>query len=72
MAFKGTIPAVIVDTKDGDFLVDQVKFNAQIKISFPQEGGVIIVPASTGGLSSTFSSYGLTVSHQIFLRYLGH
>jgi len=72
LAFKSPIPAVIVDTKDGDFLVDQVKSNAQIKISFPQQGGVLIVPASTGGLSSTFTSYGITVSNHIFLKYLVH
>jgi len=60
LSFNGTIPAVIVDTADGDYLVNQIKAKVDVKISFPQEGGVITVASETGGMSSEFSTYGPT------------
>jgi len=62
VVFNSTVPAVMVDTADGDFLINQVKANVSIRISFPQEGGVVTIPSATGGLSSQFSTYGPTVS----------
>jgi len=64
VVFNSTVPAVMIDTADGDFLINQVKANVSIRISFPQDGGVVTIPAVTGGLSSQFSTYGPTVSGQ--------
>lgn len=61
-SFDTTIPALMVDTADGDFFVNQIKANADIRVSFPQDGGIVTIPTTTGGLSSSFSTYGPTVS----------
>ena len=63
--FNSTVPAVFIDTAAGDFLISQFKASANITISFPQKDSVIIIPATTGGLSSVFSTYGPTVSGSI-------
>ena len=41
-------------------LVQQFVANASISISFPQTGGLFNFPDSTGGLISSFTSYGPT------------
>jgi len=60
--YNATIPAIMVDTADSDFLVNQIKASADIKVSFPQEGGIVTITSTTGGLSSPFSNHGPTVS----------
>ncbi|TDL26098.1 subtilisin-like protease [Rickenella mellea] len=50
--------ASLIQAADGVFLVGQFAAKAPLTLSFPQTGGSFNFPNPTGGLISTFSSYG--------------
>ncbi|KAF9474706.1 pyrolysin [Pholiota conissans] len=54
----GTYVATLIQAADGEFLVNQFAAGDKISISFPQTGGAVDFPSETGGLVSTFTSYG--------------
>ncbi|KAJ7268651.1 hypothetical protein B0H12DRAFT_1229565 [Mycena haematopus] len=56
----GNFSAVLIQAEDGVFLADQFAAGAHISVSFPQSGSGVQFPAPTGGLVSTFTSYGPT------------
>ncbi|KAH7096447.1 subtilisin-like protease [Auriculariales sp. MPI-PUGE-AT-0066] len=60
VGFNSTTPTVMIDTTDGDFLVQQFVAKAAVKVSFPQTGGAVQLSSPTGGLSSEFSTFGPT------------
>ncbi|KAF9050468.1 peptidase [Panaeolus papilionaceus] len=47
-----------ISAADGEFLVQQFVAGAPLTLSFPQTGGITYIDAPTGGLMSSFSSYG--------------
>ncbi|PPQ73671.1 hypothetical protein CVT24_007332 [Panaeolus cyanescens] len=53
----GDFVASGISAADGEYLVQQFVAGAPIKLSFPQSGGAVIT-SPTGGLVSSFSSYG--------------
>ncbi|KAJ7646960.1 subtilisin-like protease [Roridomyces roridus] len=54
----GDFTAVLIPADDGTFLADQLAAGASIDVTFPQVGGAVTIPAATGGLVSSFSTYG--------------
>ncbi|KAJ6498971.1 pyrolysin [Mycena sanguinolenta] len=56
----GNFSAVLIQAEDGVFLAEQFAAGADITVTFPQTGGSTQFPAPTGGLVSTFTSYGPT------------
>ncbi|KAI0049877.1 subtilisin-like protease [Auriscalpium vulgare] len=52
--------ATLIQAADGIWLVSQFIAGAPITISFPQSGGSFAFPDSSGGLISSFTSYGPT------------
>ncbi|KIM45529.1 hypothetical protein M413DRAFT_442200 [Hebeloma cylindrosporum] len=54
----GDYTAALIQAADGEFLVQQFVAGVPISISFPQTGGSINYPVKTGGLVSSFSTYG--------------
>ncbi|KAF7376447.1 Subtilisin-like protease [Mycena sanguinolenta] len=56
----GNFSAVLIQADDGVFLAEQFAAGADISVTFPQTGGSVQFPAPTGGLVSTFTSYGPT------------
>ncbi|KAJ7817766.1 subtilisin-like protease [Mycena olivaceomarginata] len=56
----GNFSAVLIQAEDGVFLAQQFAAGAHISVSFPQSGGAVQFPAPTGGLVSSFTSYGPT------------
>jgi subtilisin family serine protease len=56
----GVIPAAMISSEDGAYLLEKFNAGQPPNISFPQQGGAGSVPAPTGGLVSTFSTYGPT------------
>ena len=55
----GDIPGALISAQDGASLLQQIKAGTPPKISFP-DNRAGSVPSPTGGLVSTFSSYGPT------------
>ncbi|KAJ3530209.1 hypothetical protein NMY22_g8670 [Coprinellus aureogranulatus] len=51
-------PASLISAEDGLFLIEQFKANEPITLSFPQDGEVVNVKNPSGGLMSSFSTYG--------------
>jgi hypothetical protein len=56
----GVIPGAMISSEDGAYLLQKFIAGQPPKISFPQDGGAGSIPAPTGGLVSTFSTYGPT------------
>lgn len=56
----GVIPAAMISAEDGAYLLQQFNAGQPPTISFPQVGGAGGVTSPTGGLVSTFSTYGPT------------
>ncbi|KAJ7680663.1 subtilisin-like protease [Mycena polygramma] len=56
----GNFSAVLIQAEDGVFLGQQLAGGASIKVTFPQSGGSVNFPSTTGGLVSTFTTYGPT------------
>lgn len=56
----GVIPGAMISSEDGAYLLEKFNAGQAPKVSFPQEGGAGTIPAATGGLVSTFSTYGPT------------
>ncbi|KAJ7045857.1 subtilisin-like protease [Mycena alexandri] len=56
----GDFNAVLIQADDGVFLAEQYAAGAPVAVTFPQTGGGVQFPAPTGGLVSTFTSYGPT------------
>jgi subtilisin family serine protease len=56
----GVIPSAMISAEDGAYLLQKFNAGQPPKISFPQEGGAGSISAPTGGLVSTFSTYGPT------------
>lgn len=54
------IPAALISSEDGAYLLEKFNAGQPPKISFPQQGGAGAIAAPTGGLVSTFSTYGPT------------
>ncbi|KAJ7772724.1 subtilisin-like protease [Mycena maculata] len=54
----GDFNAVLIQAEDGVFLAEQLAAGVSISVTFPQSGGSVNFPAPTGGLVSTFTSYG--------------
>ncbi|KAF9467400.1 pyrolysin [Collybia nuda] len=54
----GDFPATLIQAADGEFLVSQFAAGAPVTISFPQTGGSTNFPDPSGGLISSFTSYG--------------
>lgn len=53
--------ATLIQEPDGDFLVQQFVANTNITVTFPQTGGAVNLPnTDTGGLVSSFTSFGPT------------
>ncbi|KZV93701.1 subtilisin-like protease [Exidia glandulosa HHB12029] len=53
--------ATLIQEADGDFLVQQFAAGANITVTFPQTGGAVNLPnTATGGLVSSFTSFGPT------------
>ncbi|EJD54606.1 hypothetical protein AURDEDRAFT_179722 [Auricularia subglabra TFB-10046 SS5] len=53
--------AALIMEPDGDFLVQQFAAGANITVTFPQSGGSVQLPnTETGGLVSSFTSFGPT------------
>ncbi|KAJ7268650.1 peptidase S8/S53 domain-containing protein [Mycena haematopus] len=63
----GNFSAVLIQAEDGVFLADQFAAGAHISVSFPQSGSGVQFPAPTGGLVSTFTSYGPTEDMREYL-----
>ena len=59
-AFTGSIPGVMISSEDGAYLLQKFNAGQPPKISFPQDGPASTIPAPTGGLISSFSTYGPT------------
>lgn len=58
VVFGNTTAAVLIQDADGAFLVDQFNKGTGIKISFPQTNALVREAAPTGGLVSSFTSFG--------------
>ncbi|TFK18826.1 peptidase [Coprinopsis marcescibilis] len=58
--YVGNFTGALIQAEDGEFLVNQYAAGVDVKLNFPQEGGVIEYPALGGGLMSNFSNYGPT------------
>ncbi|KAJ6521908.1 subtilisin-like protease [Mycena vulgaris] len=56
----GDFQAVLIQAEDGVFLAEQLAAGASINVAFPQSGGSVDFPSPTGGLVSTFTTYGPT------------
>ena len=56
----GVIPASLITSEDGAYLLEKFNAGTPPAISFPQEGAAGTFPNPTGGLVSTFSTYGPT------------
>ncbi|EJF57652.1 subtilisin-like protease [Dichomitus squalens LYAD-421 SS1] len=56
----GNFTAVLIQAADGVFLAQQLAAGAPVAVSFPQSGASTNFPSSTGGLVSTFTTYGPT------------
>jgi len=56
----GVIPGAMIGSEDGAYLLEKFNAGQPPYISFPQEGGASGIPSPTGGLVSTFSTYGPT------------
>ncbi|KAJ7187915.1 subtilisin-like protease [Mycena filopes] len=56
----GDFNAVLIQAEDGVFLAEQYAAGAPVAVTFPQTGGSVDFPAPTGGLVSTFTTYGPT------------
>jgi hypothetical protein len=56
----GVIPSAMISSEDGAYLLEKFNAGQPPQISFPQEGGASGISAPTGGLVSTFSTYGPT------------
>ncbi|KAJ6594234.1 subtilisin-like protease [Mycena capillaripes] len=56
----GNFSAVLIQAEDGAFLAQQFAAGASISVTFPQSGSGVEFPAPTGGLVSTFTTYGPT------------
>ncbi|KAJ7622720.1 subtilisin-like protease [Mycena polygramma] len=56
----GDFNAVLIQAEDGVFLAEQYAAGASIDVTFPQTGGSVEFPAPSGGLVSTFTTYGPT------------
>ncbi|KAJ7141454.1 subtilisin-like protease [Mycena epipterygia] len=56
----GDFNAVLIQAEDGVFLGEQLAAGASISVTFPQSGGAVNFPSPTGGLVSTFTTYGPT------------
>ncbi|KAJ6625831.1 subtilisin-like protease [Mycena sp. CBHHK59/15] len=54
----GDFNATLIQAEDGVFLAEQLAAGASIKVTFPQTGGSVNFPNPTGGLVSSFTSYG--------------
>ncbi|KAF5357287.1 hypothetical protein D9758_005834 [Tetrapyrgos nigripes] len=54
----GKYNASFIRAADGEYLVSQFVASVPIKLDFPQEGDLVEIPSETGGLVSSFSSYG--------------
>ncbi|KIM30502.1 hypothetical protein M408DRAFT_22002 [Serendipita vermifera MAFF 305830] len=52
------IPGALISTEDGAYLLSQFLAGTPPTISFPQDGGSGTIENPTGGLMSTFSTYG--------------
>ena len=56
----GVIPGALISSEDGAYLLEKFNAGRPPKVSFPQKGGASTIAAPTGGLVSTFSTYGPT------------
>ncbi|KAJ7045889.1 subtilisin-like protease, partial [Mycena alexandri] len=56
----GTFKAVLIQAADGVFLAQQLAAGEVISVAFPQAGGSVEFPDPTGGLVSSYTSYGPT------------
>ncbi|CDO69143.1 hypothetical protein BN946_scf185042.g45 [Trametes cinnabarina] len=56
----GNFTATLIQEADGDFLVNEFASGAQVSLSFPQSGASFNFPDASGGLISSFTSYGPT------------
>ncbi|KIJ56962.1 hypothetical protein M422DRAFT_40528 [Sphaerobolus stellatus SS14] len=56
----GTFITALIAAEDGQYLVGQAAAGKAINITFPQTGASFEIPSETGGLMSTFSTYGPT------------
>ncbi|KAI9067297.1 subtilisin-like protease [Trametes sanguinea] len=56
----GNFTATLIQEADGDFLVHEFASGAQVSLSFPQSGASFNFPDASGGLISSFTSYGPT------------
>ncbi|KAJ7187896.1 subtilisin-like protease [Mycena filopes] len=56
----GKFQAVLIQAEDGVFLGQQLASGASISVTFPQTGGGVQMDSPTGGLVSTFTTYGPT------------
>nr|CUX90926.1 serine peptidase S08 [Flammulina velutipes] len=54
----GNYNATLIQAADGEFLVNEFASGANITITYPQEGASTNFPDPTGGLISSFTSYG--------------
>ncbi|KIP04605.1 hypothetical protein PHLGIDRAFT_492880 [Phlebiopsis gigantea 11061_1 CR5-6] len=56
----GNFTSALIQADDGVFLVNEFASGATVSLSFPQTGGSTQFPDPTGGLISSFTSYGPT------------
>ncbi|KAJ7097194.1 subtilisin-like protease [Mycena belliarum] len=62
----GDFQAVLIQAEDGVFLAEQLAAGVPLSVTFPQSGGSVQFPAPSGGLVSTFTSYGPT--HDFYFK----
>ncbi|KAI0786595.1 subtilisin-like protease [Abortiporus biennis] len=62
----GNFTTALISEGDGDFLVQQFVAKSNLTLSFPQTGGSSNAPNPTGGLMSSFSTYG--PSYDMFFK----
>ncbi|EKM54703.1 uncharacterized protein PHACADRAFT_258717 [Phanerochaete carnosa HHB-10118-sp] len=56
----GNFTSALIQAADGEFLVNEFASGANVSLSFPQTGASTQFPDPTGGLISSFTSYGPT------------
>lgn len=56
----GNYTASIISLEDGQYLVGEVVAGRPVAVTFPQVGGIETIQSPTGGLMSSFSTFGPT------------
>ena len=65
----GNFTTALIQATDGQFLVSQFAAGKPITVAFPQTGRSFGLPQPTGGLVSTFTSFGPTYDFFLYAQY---